>query len=171
MATIGANSYPYSYAPGSNRLTGVARPQAITYSYDAADGRKTFTYDARGRLVEVRSGHLVGEYNPNGVLLRETVWLDDTPVAVLKGTSVYYVQADRLNAPRVITDSQNRIVWRWDNAGPFGVGAPNENPSGLGAFSYNLRLPGQYYDQETGLHYNTFRDYEPGTGRYVQGTP
>ena len=207
QTTLDANNYPYTYPTASNRLTSVAGPVSKTYSYDAAgnataDGGKTFVYDARGRLVEVRSGqtviatytynglgqrvrksgtswyfmhdeagHLVGEYNPNGVLVQETVWLDDTPVAVLKGTSVYYVQADHLNAPRVITDSQNRIVWRWDNAGPFGVGAPNENPSGLGAFSYNLRLPGQYYDQETGLHYNTFRDYEPRTGRYVQGDP
>jgi RHS repeat-associated protein len=27
--------------------------------------------------------------------------------------------------------------------------------------------PGQYYDQETGLHYNYFRYYDPSTGRYV----
>ena len=32
----------------------------------------------------------------------------------------------------------------------------------------NLRFPGQYYDQETGLHYNYFRDYDPSTGRYIQ---
>jgi RHS repeat-associated protein len=37
--------------------------------------------------------------------------------------------------------------------------------------SYNLRFPGQYYDQETNLHYNYFRDYDPGTGRYVQSDP
>ncbi|KAF4516583.1 hypothetical protein B566_EDAN003330 [Ephemera danica] len=35
----------------------------------------------------------------------------------------------------------------------------------------NLRFPGQYYDQETNTHYNYFRDYEPGTGRYVQRDP
>ena len=29
-------------------------------------------------------------------------------------------------------------------------------------------LPGQYFDQETGLHYNYFRDYNPNLGRYVQ---
>jgi RHS repeat-associated protein len=32
-------------------------------------------------------------------------------------------------------------------------------------------LPGQYYDAETGLNYNYFRDYEPGTGRYVESDP
>jgi len=34
-----------------------------------------------------------------------------------------------------------------------------------------VRFPGQYYDQETGLFYNYFRDYEPGTGRYIEADP
>jgi RHS repeat-associated protein len=32
-------------------------------------------------------------------------------------------------------------------------------------------LPGQYYDAETGLNYNAYRDYDPGTGRYVESDP
>jgi RHS repeat-associated protein len=32
-------------------------------------------------------------------------------------------------------------------------------------------LPGQYFDAETGLFYNYFRDYDPQTGRYVQADP
>ncbi len=39
------------------------------------------------------------------------------------------------------------------------------------SFVYNLRLPGQYYDAETGLSYNYFRDYDPATGRYVESDP
>jgi RHS repeat-associated protein len=37
--------------------------------------------------------------------------------------------------------------------------------------SYNLRYPGQYYDSETGLNYNYFRDYDPAVGRYVESDP
>jgi uncharacterized protein RhaS with RHS repeats len=37
----------------------------------------------------------------------------------------------------------------------------NENPAGLGAFKYNLRFPGQYYDAETGLNYNYFHPSLP----------
>jgi RHS repeat-associated protein len=62
-------------------------------------------------------------------------------------------------------------VWRWDQAEPFGVNVPDENPSGLGAFDLPLRLPGQYLDKETNLHYNYFRDYDPGLGRYAESDP
>jgi RHS repeat-associated protein len=63
--------------------------------------------------------------------------------------------------------SDNKIVWRWDQTDPFGVQQPDENPSALGTFTYNPRFPGQVYDRESGLHYNTFRDYDPRTGRYI----
>ena len=62
-------------------------------------------------------------------------------------------------------------MWRWDQDEPFGLNAPDENPSGLGAFDLPLRLPGQYFDKETNLHYNYFRDYDPAIGRYPQLDP
>jgi RHS repeat-associated protein len=37
--------------------------------------------------------------------------------------------------------------------------------------SVPLRLPGQYFDQETGLHQNYFRDYDPKMGRYIEPDP
>ncbi|KAB0702354.1 RHS repeat-associated core domain-containing protein, partial [Pseudomonas aeruginosa] len=40
-----------------------------------------------------------------------------------------------------------------------------------GSTQVNLRFPGQYYDAESGLHYNYFRDYDPETGRYVESDP
>ena len=34
-----------------------------------------------------------------------------------------------------------------------------------------MRFPGQYFDSETGLHYNWHRDYNPETGKYFQSDP
>jgi RHS repeat-associated protein len=62
-------------------------------------------------------------------------------------------------------------VWRWDQQEPFGVNLPDENPSALGTFEFPLRLPGQYADKETNLHYNYFRDYDSNIGRYVESDP
>jgi RHS repeat-associated protein len=54
-------------------------------------------------------------------------------------------------------------VWLW-NHDPFSNGDP------LGA-TYELRFPGQYFDQATNLHYNYFRDYDPRLGRYIESDP
>ncbi|MCG3201215.1 MAG: Protein RhsD [Gammaproteobacteria bacterium] len=115
-------------------------------------------------------GHLIGEYSSSGNPLEETVYLENQPVAILAGGSSFYVYADHLDTPRLIVSEAGTPVWRWDSD-PFGKALPNESPSGAGTFTYNLRFPGQYYDKETGLHYNYFRDYNPSTGRYIQSDP
>jgi RHS repeat-associated protein len=76
------------------------------------------------------------------------------------------VHTKHLNTPRLIANSTGTTVWRWDQG--FGNDVPNNNPSGPGAFEFNLRLPGQYFDRETNLAYNMMRDYDPAIGRYIQ---
>jgi len=81
------------------------------------------------------------------------------------------VWTDHLDTPRLVTDAAGQVRWDWPNTDPFGNNAPNANPAGLGNFAFNLRFPGQYFDVETGLHYNYYRDYDPSIGRYVQSDP
>ncbi|MBK6982060.1 MAG: RHS repeat-associated core domain-containing protein [Betaproteobacteria bacterium] len=117
---------------------------------------------------------MIGEYGAAGVV-QETVWLADTPVAVVRpngaGFEIFYIWSDHLDSPRLVSDTANQVRWEWAQGEPFGGNAANENPGGLGSFAFNLRFPGQYFDQETGLHYNYFRDYDPAIGRYVQSDP
>ena len=128
-------------------------------------------YTGTIRFVYGEDGKLLGEYDNTGAIIAEHVYLQDTPIAVIKGTGAYLVQADHLNTPRAILGAANALVWKWDSDA-FGSTAANENPSALGAFNYNLRLPGQYYDKETANHYNYFRDnYNPKIGRYMQSDP
>jgi RHS repeat-associated protein len=84
--------------------------------------------------------------------------------------AVYYIHTDQLNTPRVIADQNQAVVWRWESDG-FGAAPPNENPGAAGAFEFNPRFAGQYFDRESNLHYNYFRDYDPQTGRYVESDP
>ncbi|MEA3192446.1 MAG: hypothetical protein QOD26_779 [Betaproteobacteria bacterium] len=85
--------------------------------------------------------------------------------------ALHYVEVDHLNTPRAISDSSQQLRWRWDQAEPFGVNVPDENPSALGTFEFPVRFPGQYFDKETALAYNYFRDYDPTVGRYIQSDP
>jgi RHS repeat-associated protein len=62
-------------------------------------------------------------------------------------------------------------VWRWGPAGALRKQPGGRNLSGLGVFDLPLRLPGQYFDKESGLHYNYFRDYDPSIGRYGESDP
>jgi RHS repeat-associated protein len=148
---------------------------ATTYLYNALGQRvsKAASVVSTGTsyFVYDEQGHLLGEYDSGGTALQETVYLDNTPVVVL-ANGVSYVYADHLDTPRLIARStDNAIVWRWDLADPFGMQVPQEDPSGLGNFSYNLRFPGQWFDRETNNHYNYHRDYDPQTGRYIQSDP
>jgi len=60
------------------------------------------------------------------------------------------------------------VLWRWDQAEAFGATPPDQNPSGLGVFTFNQRLPGQVFDAETNTFYNWHRNYRPDMGRYIQ---
>ncbi len=80
---------------------------------------------------------------------------------------LYYVHNDPLGTPQAMTDESGNVVWTAETD-PFGGAKVNEDPDGDGKnIELNVRFPGQYYDKETGLHYNYFRYYDPGTGRYL----
>jgi RHS repeat-associated protein len=124
---------------------------------------RIFVYDTKGKLIE--------EASPTGQTLTEYVYLGDIPVSVLNSQGTYYMHPDHLNTPRLIANSTGTTVWRWDQGEPFGNDVPNNNPSGAGAFDFKLRFPGQYFDRETNLAYNYFRDYDPAIGRYIKSDP
>ena len=101
-----------------------------------------------------------------------SVTSDAISISVNSGVAkLHYIHVDHLNTPRLIANESQQAVWRWDQQEPFGANLPDGNRAGLGAFDQPLRLPGQYFDTETGLHYNYFRDYDPSVGRYVQSDP
>ena len=83
----------------------------------------------------------------------------------------YNVNVDHLNTPRLVANAAGQTVWLWHQAEPFGNNTVDEDPSGLGAFELPLRFPGHYFEKETGLHQNGFRDYWSGHGRYIESDP
>jgi RHS repeat-associated protein len=141
----------------------VTKPVDGTYSYsDANLPAGTYSYVAKA----------YDNAAPPAVEKSATRVVTVSPNAAPPTTAqTYYIHTDHLNTPRVISNAGQQVVWRWDNLDPFGANVPDENPSGAGSFTCNLRFPGQYFDRETSLHYNYFRDYDPWVGRYVESDP
>ena len=157
----------------SSKGVGVASV-GVPAKTQSSNGAQTYTYDENGALL--------GEYPVAGgtgnsfAIQSQTdyLYLDGQPIAFLSGGRTYYIETDHLGSPRVVIDAVRNVpVWSWDAAAStFGENAPNQDPDADGtALVLNVRLPGQYFDQESGLSYNYFRDYEPGTGRYVESDP
>ncbi len=115
---------------------------------------------------------IFAEYDESGNPIQETVYLGATPIAILKNTrDVFHIYTDQTSAPIVITDEENKELWYWDYE-PFGATLPNEDFNSDGKnFEYNLRFPGQWSDNQTGLFYNQWRSYQPSLGRYIQSDP
>ena len=81
--------------------------------------------------------------------------------------SLYY-HNDQIGIPREMTDGEGNIVWGGDYSG-WGKLTREER---LKSDIYQpIRLQNQHYDEETGLHYNFFRYYDPEIGRFTQQDP
>lgn len=112
-------------------------------------------------------GLLYGEYDNAGDLIREYVYLNGEPLAQVDAGSpevLTYLHTDNLGTPRFGTNSGGSQVWSWASDA-FGIGAPT------GSVTVNLRMPGQYFDAESGLFYNWNRYYNPEIGRYISSDP
>ncbi|MBC3862030.1 RHS domain-containing protein [Undibacterium jejuense] len=86
--------------------------------------------------------------------------------------TIAYYHNDHLQTPMQATDKAGNIVWSASYT-PFGratVTTPAVTTD-KATITSKLRFPGQYEDQETGLHYNYNRYYDPQTGRYVTSDP
>jgi RHS repeat-associated protein len=87
-------------------------------------------------------------------------------IATIQGGSIYYHHNDHLGTPLALTDSNAAVVWSAAYK-PFGEAQVDQGSTVVN----NFRFPGQYYDAESGLHYNWHRYYDPKTGRYLTADP
>ena len=182
------------------RLTEVREHGSVVsrYGYDhrglrntkRAAGRTTHTlYDEHRQPL--------AELDDRGRILRQYIWLAGHPVAVIDTPRGAYATAapthltsrfaselrslankafgphetiawlhnNHLGAPELATGADGKVLWRAHYA-PFGDARIQSE-----GLTLNLRLPGQYFDAETGLHYNRARYYDPAHGQYLTPDP
>jgi RHS repeat-associated protein len=137
-----------------------------------AEATQDITLNADQTVSAGSAPQITTQYGPRpdaefttGVLFAKTRNSNGEPVFA-------YYHRDHLETPIQATDKQGRVVWA-ANYNVFGQAtittpaASADKPT----IQSNLRLPGQIEDQETGLHYNYRRYYDPQTGRYVTQDP
>ncbi|NUO75851.1 MAG: RHS repeat protein [Lysobacter sp.] len=190
---IGGAAKQFDYA-ADDRMVSVQQGGIVTrsYTYNALGERVLSTVpgltgnpDGSGGTPDVHtytvydeSGRWLGDYDTTGKALQQAIWLDDLPVGLLAGSGanqkLHYIEPDHLGTPRAVIDrSRDVAIWTWALQGEaFGNSPPNQDPDlDSTNFVFDMRFPGQRYDAATGLNYNYFRDYDAGSGRYVQSDP
>ena len=141
----------YSYDPFGRRL-----------SKDAGTSKTYYFYNEEGLIAEAdATGQLTKSYGyaPGSTFSTNPLWQKS-------GTAYYTYQNDHLGTPQKLLSQSGAVVW---SATYDAFGKATVNPAST--ISNNLRFPGQYFDVETGLHYNWHRYYDSGTGRYVTSDP
>ncbi|KAB2841326.1 MAG: hypothetical protein F9K47_11590 [Burkholderiales bacterium] len=141
----------YAYDPFGRRLKKTTAAETI-YFLHGEEGLLA-EYDATGNPMATYG------WEPQGMWGTSPVWKKE-------GSNTYFYANDHLGTPQLLTDASGQIVWK-GRAEAFG----KTTVDAASTVTNNLRFPGQYFDAETGMHYNYFRDYESTIGRYVQSDP
>ncbi|WLG21482.1 DUF6531 domain-containing protein [Pseudomonas sp. FP1154] len=158
-----------------HRLIGVttAHGRETSYRYDAFGRRISKTVDGLTTEFFWQGDQVVAESSPRHH--RSYVYEPGTfrPLALLDGKGPnacpFYYHLDHLGTPQELTNYGGTIVW---SARYSGYGKTTELVHGGGEqLEQPLRFQGQYFDPESGLHYNRHRYYNPETGRYLTPDP
>jgi len=142
------------------------------------DGQKTsYKYDPIGRRIAK-----IDEFGETNYLWAENQLLQETrnninktyvyepnsfkPVAQIQDEQIYHYHLDHLGTPQELTNIDGKVVWkvRYKTYGNVALKETEE-------IENNIRFQGQYFDAESGLHYNRHRYYNPNTGQFINQDP
>lgn len=142
-----------------------------SYQYDGMGRRYRKGAVGLGYIINHydASGNLIVEATDNGNTIRaEYVYLNGERLAKIDSATnnVYHYINDHLGTPVKMINQSGQVVW---SAAYTPFGEAHVDPSST--VENNFRYRGQYYDAETGLHYNWHRYYDPSLGRYLESDP
>ncbi len=191
---VQAGQHPFEYDPVGNLTAGTCPQGGATYNYTAlnrlksvehAGTRAEYVYDAFGRRVQKKVGAACTRFvwagsqllheiqwqeggGPNSSILTDYLFFPRTPVLLCmrRNRQTYWAAFGHRYEVQCLTDADGRPAWQaeYDAFGSACIeqGAEIFQP---------IRLAGQYFDAESGLHYNQARYYHSGLGRYLSMDP
>jgi RHS repeat-associated protein len=173
----------YSYNNGGQRISKTVDGQSTYYLYQG--GQVAAELNAKGQItrqyVYLSNQPIAVIDTPDGAApdsadRSQLAQIGADIAAAFKGwfgggETLAYLHNNHLGAPELATDASGHPVWQAGYS-PFGkLNLTNAGGRDAKAFTLNLRLPGQYEDQETGLYYNDHRYYDPQRGQYLTPDP
>lgn len=177
-----------SGGPDEQRFTYDKTNRLRRYENDATGVDAQYLYDPFGRRIRktmdgVTTWYLwdrdqpMAEFDGTGARERRYTYAGGYAPAEMAvpdgggGEDVYQVHTDHLDSPRMLTDAAGTAIWRAAYHA-FGETTPDQDPDGdLTEITFNVRFPGQYFDEESGLNYNRSRYYDPVVGRFLSADP
>ncbi len=151
----------------NNQLTKIKKHgQTTEYTYDPL-GRRIKKQDEFGSTRYLWAGdQLVQEERNN--LKKTYIYEPESfkPLAMVQDGEVYHYHLDHLGTPQELSDQYGKIVWkaRYKTYGNVAYKEVDEVEN-------NIRFQGQYFDEESGLHYNRHRYYDPNIGQFTTQDP
>lgn len=142
------------------------------YAYDPFAKRLWKKTNTESTYYLYSNEGLIAEYNSAGALQQSygykpnSIWTT-APLFTQANGQYYYYQHDEPNAgkPQKLIAGNGAVAWAADYDAFGKATVTTENVKN------NFRFAGQYFDAETGLHYNWNRYYDSETGRYVTSDP
>jgi RHS repeat-associated protein len=84
---------------------------------------------------------------------------------------MHYYHCDHLGTPTEMTDCDGNMSWAAKHKAWGAAKVAISDAAEKAGIKNPFRFQGQYFDEETGLHYNRYRYYDPHSGRFVSKDP
>jgi RHS repeat-associated protein len=162
--------WDYSW-DSEGRLRTVGRPDGAKWNYK---------YDAFGRRIAKVGQNSVQRFLWNGeVIIHEmqdgaqpVAWLmkrdSFVPLARVYNGEFHSIITDHIGTPREMLDSHAKVIW----SAAFSAWGQTDRPvTSIAKHDCPMRFQGQWFDEESGLHYNRFRYYDPKDSRFISPDP
>ncbi len=161
--TSGSRVQTYTYSPFNRMSQANVNGAATNYMLNAQGQRVAKLNASTSRYYYAGQNQLTSELTDG--TWTNYLWFGGELVGLDRGGRVNFVHTDHLGRPEFATNASQQTVWKAYNYA-YGRSVQQDSIGGL-----NIGFPGQYYDVETGLWYNGFRDYDAGIARYIQSDP
>ncbi|RMC90818.1 sugar-binding protein [Aquitalea palustris] len=185
LTAPGGDSTEYRYDPLGRRIAKLSQGKTTLYGWDGDvlafetqdDVAVHYLFEPGSfiPLAQVHTDAIQGvkvpawnQYNPYDPERDPLLQAGPEPSAP---RAVYYYHADHLGTPQALTDAQGQLALEMDYQAWGEAREVIAEAAASAGIRNPFRFQGQYHDDESGLHYNRYRYYDPEIGRFISRDP